>query len=134
MILDTSSKEKIALGAQAATNQNQLVVPLKQVNLQDIAQVGGKNASLGEMLQQLLVQGINVPNGFATTAVAYRYFIHQYSGHFFERKRRPRQKATSSFTVQVYKNSTLRGGDMFNILQALLDTVGHLANRNANFC
>jgi pyruvate, water dikinase len=76
MILDRSSKEKIALGAPAATNQIQLVVPLKQVNLQDIAQVGGKNASLGEMLQQLLVQGINVPDGFATTATAYRYFLH----------------------------------------------------------
>jgi pyruvate, water dikinase len=51
------------------------VLPLKQVNLQDIAKVGGKNASLGEMLQQLLGQGVNVPDGFATTADAYRYFI-----------------------------------------------------------
>ncbi len=37
--------------------------------------MGGKNASLGEMLQQLLKQGISVPDGFATTAAAYRYFI-----------------------------------------------------------
>jgi pyruvate, water dikinase len=57
-------------------NPQQFVLPLKQVNLQDIAQVGGKNASLGEMLQNLLSQGINVPDGFATTAIAYRYFIH----------------------------------------------------------
>ncbi len=56
-------------------NQTEFVLPLKQVNLQDIPKVGGKNASLGEMLQQLLSQGINVPDGFATTAVAYRYFI-----------------------------------------------------------
>jgi pyruvate, water dikinase len=48
---------------------------IQQVNLRDIAQVGGKNASLGEMLQQLLGKGINVPDGFATTAIAYRYFI-----------------------------------------------------------
>jgi pyruvate, water dikinase len=52
-----------------------LILSLKQVNLQNIAQVGGKNASLGEMLQQLLSQGINVPDGFAVTAIAYRYFI-----------------------------------------------------------
>jgi pyruvate,water dikinase len=56
-------------------NQTDFVLPLKQVNLQDIAKVGGKNASLGEMLQQLLAQGINVPDGFATTAAAYRYFL-----------------------------------------------------------
>ncbi|KGF73672.1 phosphoenolpyruvate synthase [Neosynechococcus sphagnicola sy1] len=48
-----------------------------QVGLADIPLVGGKNASLGEMIQQLLPQGVNVPNGFATTAFAYRYFIAQ---------------------------------------------------------
>jgi pyruvate, water dikinase len=67
---------EVAPDAQAITDRIQLVIPLKQVNLQDIARVGGKNASLGQMLQQLLVQGINVPDGFATTAEAYRYFIH----------------------------------------------------------
>jgi pyruvate, water dikinase len=76
MILDRSSEGKVALDAQAVTNRIQFVIPLRQVNLQDIGKVGGKNASLGEMLQQLLVKGINVPDGFATTAVAYRYFIH----------------------------------------------------------
>ncbi|MEN9231149.1 MAG: phosphoenolpyruvate synthase [Thermostichus sp. DG02_5_bins_236] len=51
------------------------VLELTQVGLQDIAQVGGKNASLGEMLQQLAPRGIQVPTGFATTAHAYRQFI-----------------------------------------------------------
>ncbi len=51
------------------------VVPLDQVGLSDLAQVGGKNASLGEMLQQLVPQGIRVPGGFAVTAAAYRYFL-----------------------------------------------------------
>jgi pyruvate,water dikinase len=41
----------------------------------DIPFVGGKNASLGEMIQQLTKQGVKVPTGFATTAYAYRYFI-----------------------------------------------------------
>ncbi|MFT0814497.1 phosphoenolpyruvate synthase [Synechococcus sp. OH20] len=52
-----------------------LVVPLIEVGLRDVAQVGGKNASLGEMLQQLTPKGIRVPLGFATTAHAYRQFI-----------------------------------------------------------
>jgi pyruvate, water dikinase len=52
-----------------------LVLPLRNVSIVDIPLVGGKNASLGEMLQQLVSKGINVPDGFATTAHAYRYFI-----------------------------------------------------------
>ena len=51
------------------------VLPLAAVGIGDIALVGGKNASLGEMIQQLTPQGVKVPTGFATTADAYRYFI-----------------------------------------------------------
>lgn len=50
------------------------VIPLDQVGLADIAQVGGKNASLGEMTRALCGHGILVPPGFATTAQAYRAF------------------------------------------------------------
>ncbi|MBD2506364.1 phosphoenolpyruvate synthase [Nostoc muscorum FACHB-395] len=52
-----------------------LVLPLSEVGIADIPLVGGKNASLGEMIQQLVPKGIKVPTGFATTAYAYRYFI-----------------------------------------------------------
>ena len=48
---------------------------LDAVRLADISVVGGKNASLGEMIGRLGEQGIRVPNGFATTAYAYRYFV-----------------------------------------------------------
>ncbi len=48
---------------------------LDQVSQQDVAVVGGKNASLGEMLQQLEGSGVKVPQGFATTAHAFREFI-----------------------------------------------------------
>ena len=41
----------------------------------DVASVGGKNASLGEMLQALTGLGVKVPGGFATTADAYREFL-----------------------------------------------------------
>ena len=52
-----------------------LILWLDQVKLTDIPLVGGKNASLGEMIQHLAPQGINVPGGFATTAFAYRHFV-----------------------------------------------------------
>ncbi len=41
----------------------------------DIPQVGGKNASLGEMVRELASAGVKVPNGFAVTAEGYRHFI-----------------------------------------------------------
>jgi pyruvate,water dikinase len=47
----------------------------EELNLEDIPQVGGKNASLGEMFHHLAPKGINLPNGVATTADAYRYFL-----------------------------------------------------------
>ncbi|MBD2232997.1 phosphoenolpyruvate synthase [Phormidium tenue] len=53
----------------------QLVLWLDQVRLEDVHLVGGKNASLGEMIQQLTPKGVRVPTGFATTSYAYRYFI-----------------------------------------------------------
>jgi len=52
-----------------------LVLWFEEVGIADIPLVGGKNASLGEMIQELTPKGINVPTGFATTAYAYRYFI-----------------------------------------------------------
>ena len=50
---------------------NTFVLPLNSVNNDDVATVGGKNASLGEMIQHLMSGGIRVPLGFATTAQAY---------------------------------------------------------------
>ena len=52
-----------------------LILWFDEIGISDIPLVGGKNASLGEMIQQLTHQGVNVPTGFATTAYAYRYFI-----------------------------------------------------------
>ncbi|PMB14360.1 phosphoenolpyruvate synthase [Fischerella thermalis CCMEE 5282] len=55
--------------------QQAFVLPLDAVGIADIPLVGGKNASLGEMIQQLQSKGVKVPTGFATTAYAYRFFI-----------------------------------------------------------
>ena len=46
-----------------------------QVGIEDVLLVGGKNASLGEMYRHLTPKGVRIPNGFAVTAYAYRYFI-----------------------------------------------------------
>jgi pyruvate, water dikinase len=62
-ILSQSSKEEA------------FILWFDEVGIKDIPLVGGKNASLGEMIQQLKPQGVNVPLGFATTACAYRYFM-----------------------------------------------------------
>lgn len=49
----------------------------EELSINDIPQVGGKNASLGEMYHHLGPQGVNLPNGVATTADAYRYFLQE---------------------------------------------------------
>ncbi|MCP8938476.1 phosphoenolpyruvate synthase [Alsobacter sp. SYSU M60028] len=51
------------------------VVPFAALTIRDVPQVGGKNASLGEMIGALAAKGVRVPDGFATTAAAYREFI-----------------------------------------------------------
>ena len=53
------------------------VVWFEHLRMTDIDQVGGKNASLGEMISQLAAAGVRVPGGFATTAYAFREFIGQ---------------------------------------------------------
>jgi pyruvate,water dikinase len=50
------------------------IIHFNEISIADIAKVGGKNASLGEMYNQLNQKGINIPNGFALTAQAYRLF------------------------------------------------------------
>jgi pyruvate,water dikinase len=52
-----------------------LVVPFEQLRMTDVEVVGGKNASLGEMISQLAASGVRVPGGFATTAHAFRQFL-----------------------------------------------------------
>ncbi|MGI9331429.1 MAG: phosphoenolpyruvate synthase [Gammaproteobacteria bacterium] len=53
------------------------VVPLEKVSLKDLDTVGGKNASLGEMISNLTELDVRVPGGFATTSAAYRNFLAQ---------------------------------------------------------
>ena len=55
---------------------NRYIVNLEKVRLSDLNLVGGKNASLGEMIQNLSNLGIDIPSGFAITVDAYWDFIH----------------------------------------------------------
>jgi pyruvate,water dikinase len=55
--------------------KTQFILWFKDLTIKDVPFVGGKNASLGEMYKNLTTKGVNVPNGFAVTAYAYRYFL-----------------------------------------------------------
>ena len=54
---------------------NDNLIWFENLGMGDVARVGGKNASLGEMISQLTARGVRVPGGFATTASAYREFL-----------------------------------------------------------
>lgn len=58
-----------------SSKEQALILWFEEVGIVDVPLVGGKNASLGEMIRQLTAKGVRVPTGFATTAYAYRYFI-----------------------------------------------------------
>lgn len=54
-----------------------LIIHFNELRIGDVGKVGGKNASLGEMVQQLQPLGIQIPNGFAVTADAFRFFLEE---------------------------------------------------------
>src|SRR5215831_11066353 len=56
-------------------NEPVRVIPFERLRMTDVERVGGKNASLGEMIANLAQAGIRVPGGFATTADAFREFV-----------------------------------------------------------
>lgn len=55
--------------------EKERVLWFKDLTIEDVPLVGGKNASLGEMYRELIKKGVRIPNGFAVTANAYRYFL-----------------------------------------------------------
>src|SRR5580704_18717299 len=56
---------------------NPYIIPFEKLKSSDVEVVGGKNASLGEMISRLSGMGVSVPGGFATTSHAYRDFLAQ---------------------------------------------------------
>jgi pyruvate,water dikinase len=61
----------------AEETKNNFVKWFREVGIVDVPSVGGKNAALGEMFSNLVPLGVNVPDGFALTADAYRHFFKQ---------------------------------------------------------
>ncbi len=57
------------------SDQTNYIRWFNELTIDDVPLVGGKNASLGEMYQSLIPQGIKIPNGFAVTAEGYRYLL-----------------------------------------------------------
>lgn len=60
-----------------SSESESLILWFDQIGLEDLKYVGGKNASLGEMYRGLTPHGVNIPNGFAITAQAYRYVLRE---------------------------------------------------------
>lgn len=56
-------------------HQDAYVLPFEELRMTDVESVGGKNASLGEMISQLASAGVRVPTGFATSSLAFRDFL-----------------------------------------------------------
>ncbi len=78
----------------------------------DVALVGGKNASLGEMYQKLTLKGIEIPNGFALTSYAYRYFL---SKNKLDKKIKIILKGLDTSNV---KNLSKKGGKVRQLILA----------------
>ncbi len=57
------------------SKENKFILRFDEIGIEDVPYVGGKNASLGEMYRNLVPKGVNIPNGFAITAYAYRYLL-----------------------------------------------------------
>jgi len=57
------------------SKKDKFILWLEETGIEDIPLVGGKNASLGEMIKELADEGVNVPNGFAITAEAYKHLL-----------------------------------------------------------
>ena len=82
----------------------------REVGLRDVASVGGKNSSLGEMFNQLSDQGIKVPDGFATTASAFSYFIS------YNNLAKPLEELMQAWDKQDYSNLRFIGSQARQLL------------------
>jgi pyruvate,water dikinase len=90
-----------------AGSEKKFILWFNEIGIADVPLVGGKNASLGEMYQKLHNRGIKVPNGFAITAYAYRYFL-KYAGIEDEIKKVLKDLNTSDIENLMRKGRTVR--------------------------
>lgn len=74
-MIKTFNKNKIKLKKINRRCSAGFIKKLSEVGIKDVGEVGGKNASLGEMIKNLAPKGIRIPGGFVVTAKAYKYFL-----------------------------------------------------------
>ena len=74
------------------------IKPFKAIHIDDLPKVGGKNASLGEMYNELIEEGVRVPNGFATTSNAFWDFLDK------NQLRKPLEDVLASLDTNTYVN------------------------------
>lgn len=91
-------------------NDNQFIMWFENLSLKDVPLVGGKNASLGEMVRELGKKGVLVPDGFAVTAEAYRHFIKANKLDSFI------QEALGALEENNLESLRLRGGQIRNAI------------------
>ncbi len=92
----------------ATDDAKKYILWFKEIGINDVPLVGGKNASLGEMYQKLDGNGIRVPNGFAITAYSYRYFL-KYAGIEGEIKKVLKGLDTHNLDNLMRKGREVRG-------------------------
>ena len=117
------------------SNKTPLILWFEEVGRADVARVGGKNASLGEMVSTLSSDGIDVPPGFATTADAYRrYLIHNnlvgaIAAHADDWKA---GKATLAETGQAIRTLILKGDWPEELAHDIVAAYRQLCGRSGN--
>ncbi|MDX9893478.1 MAG: phosphoenolpyruvate synthase [Patescibacteria group bacterium] len=89
------------------------VIWFNQLTIKDVPRVGGKNASLGEMYQKLVPQGVNIPNGFAVTAQGYFHLLNKTGA------RRQIKKILSDLNTHDLKNLMERGHKVRQLILSL---------------
>jgi len=110
---------------------------LDDVSMDDVARVGGKNASLGEMIRSLGSRGVPVPDGFATTARAYRRFLeHNALGAEIQDRldRFHREEATLSETGAAIRDRIREGefpGELADSIRSFYRQLGERAGRSS---
>jgi pyruvate,water dikinase len=91
----------------AKGSPKKFILWFNEIGIEDVPLVGGKNASLGEMYQKLHERGIRIPNGFAITAYAYRYFL-KYAGIEEEIKKILKDLDTSDLPGLIRRGRSVR--------------------------
>ena len=90
---------------------NKFVLWFNELGIKDVPLVGGKNASLGEMYRTLNKKGVNIPNGFAISAYAYRYLLKKAG------IKKEIRKILSDLNIKNLKNLAERGQKVREIIR-----------------